>query len=142
MKLQQIDVVAGETAQRGVDGAHQMHAAVPDVVRSATAAVAGLGCDQDVVASRAQRLAEHRLAFSLGVDVGGVEQVDARVERDAHDAIRFFLGEPAYHLVERVPGAAEGARPERDARDEQADPAELLVLHQETPRVAAQPAPV
>jgi hypothetical protein len=62
-----------------------------------------------------------------------------RVERGLRRCVRLRLVETADDLVQRMVGTSEGARPERDTRDEQADLAELLVLHRGSPRPATVP---
>ena len=112
-----------------------------DVVCSNTVAVADLGRDQHVVAPRSQCPGEPRLALTLGIDVGRVEQVDAGVECDADDAVDRDLVEPADDAVQGMVCTAERARAERDPRDKEADTAELLILHASTP-AGIRPRPV
>ena len=94
---------------------------------------ARLGGEQHAVAPAAQRLADDLLRHAVGVDVGGVDQVDAGVEaqvdlaRGAGD-----VGHPDRRV--RAP-AAEGHRAERQRRDAQAGAAELAVLHSQPPTV-------
>ena len=59
----------------------------PAAERSFPHAAHALGRDHELLARRvAQRDGEHALGLALRVHVRGVEQVDARVERVAHDA--------------------------------------------------------
>ena len=68
----------------------------------------------------ASACAEDFLGAPVAVDVRGVEEVDAELERDFDELVRGVVGEAA---AERRP------RPEADLRDPQIAVAELPVLH-------------
>ena len=73
----------------------------------------------DVVPPPRDRLADHRLRLAGRVDVGGVDEVDAGVERAVHDAVGAGLIEAADHFPD-LPAAAEGHRAQAQLRDEHA----------------------
>ena len=81
--LVQVDVVGAEPAQAGVDLGHDRLARQPGAVRARAHPAVDLGGDHDFVAPRevGQRTADDLLAGAVRVDVGGVEEVDAQVER-------------------------------------------------------------
>jgi hypothetical protein len=78
-----------------------------------------LGGQDDVVAAARERLAEDRLGLPLGVDVGGVDEVDARVEGAADD--------PDAVGVVGVAVAADHHRAQRQRADLQAGAAQGAV---------------
>ena len=86
-----------------------------------------LGGEEHVVAARAQRLADDLLADALGVGVGGVDQVHARVAGHADLPLRRVDVELADGLRPTPAAVAHGAQ--RDRRDEQARPSQLPILH-------------
>ena len=67
---------------------------------------------------------------AVAVDVGGVEQRDARVERAMHDALRRL----------EVDAAAEVVAAEADQRDAQARAADVAQFHYVSLRSRARPA--
>ena len=79
------------------------------------------------MAARAQRLAHDLLADALGVGVGGVDQVHARVAGHADLPLRRVHVELADGLRPTPAAVAHGAQ--RDRRDEQARPSQLPILH-------------
>ncbi len=84
MALMQIDVVGAEPPQRRLDAFEEVlarQAAVVDVVRHREER---LGGDHHLVArDAAQRVAQRLLGGAVRVDVGGVEEIDAEIERAA-----------------------------------------------------------
>ena len=101
VELVEVDVVGLEAAEAGF--------ALLDDVAAAVAAGVGvfrihgavhLGREDDLVATTVplERLARDLLALAEGVDVGGVEEVDAGVEGAVDNRVRLFgLGTPAEH---------------------------------------------
>jgi tRNA-(ms[2]io[6]A)-hydroxylase len=119
--LVQIEVVGPEPPQRGLDALEQVLAREAAVVRVLGHREERLGGDHQVAAGdRAQRLAEHLLGLARGIDVGGVEQVDAEVVGAVHDLAG---GLAVDARSEREP------RAERDFADQQATASERAVLH-------------
>ena len=95
-----------------------------DVPRSSTPPGAGhedLGGEHDLLAPAAQRLADDLLRLAPAVAVGGVDEVDALVERAVHDAHAV--------VVIGVAPAPEHHRAEAEARDLEAAVPESDVLH-------------
>ena len=80
-----------------------------------------LGRQDDVVAAALERLADDLLGLAGGVDVGGVDEVDAGVERGVDDADRVVV-------VGVAPGA-EHHRAEAELRDLDAGASERAVVH-------------
>ena len=81
--LVEIDVIEAEPLQAGRDLIHDVAARQPDRVRARPHPAAHLGRDDDVLAldaEIAQRLAELNLRLAFGIDVGGVDEIDAGVE--------------------------------------------------------------
>ena len=91
-----------------------------------------LGGDDQVRALDAEivnRLAEHLLGLAEGVDVGGVDEVDAGGDRARDDAVDGGLVEAVDVAPEAGLLLAEGHRAEADFGNEQAGIAELVVAH-------------
>jgi hypothetical protein len=118
--LEQVDVVGVEPAQRGVQRPQQVPpgaVATPAAARSQPR----LGGDQQLVARHqgAQQRPDHRLGVAVAVDVGGVDQVAARVE------VTLQLGGRIVGVG--VPAPRHGA--EREPRNRQPASAERSLLH-------------
>src|SRR5438876_11560657 len=97
------------------------------LVDAGTGGMKHLRAHHDFLAARelAQRAAENRFAFAVGVVVRGVEEVDAELERASDDR-------PAARLVQhpRLPtGIAEAEGAEADARDLEPAAPEARELH-------------
>ena len=127
MDLIEVHVVGPETAQRAVDGGHQVFPREPAIVRIVGHRVERLGGEDRMVA-RAEVL--HRAAEDLfrdaeRVHVGGIEEVDALLERPLEKrAAGLFSEHPA------APGRiAVGHDAEAEPRDFQAGAAKIHVLH-------------
>ena len=129
MDLVEIDVVGAEPLQAGVDLGQDRLARQAGAVRPLAHAAVDLGRDHHLVAPREveQRAADDLFAGAVRIDVGGVEEVDAEVER--------LLDErPARRLAERprvvaALGLAVAHAAQADARDVEAGAAELDVVH-------------
>src|SRR5918998_915813 len=80
--LVEVDVIGAEPPQTRLDGAHDVVAGQALVVGAGAHRAADLGRDQALVAVGAEGFAEDLLGQALGVDVGGVDQVDARPQAD------------------------------------------------------------
>ena len=98
--LVEVDAVGAERLQARLARLTDVLGAAVDLPCAAGADVAGLGGDDDVVVAAVQRLGDQPLvvadlALVAGVGVGGVDQVDAGVERGVDRADRLLLGRPA-----------------------------------------------
>src|SRR5690349_10995730 len=82
VNLVEIDPVGPEALQAALDGAHDVSAGEALLVRTRADLAAHLRGEHDVFAARAEGLAEDLLGLALGVDVSGVEEIDAALERD------------------------------------------------------------
>src|SRR5262249_18758085 len=93
-----------------------------------------LGRDHNVRASDAEvleALPEQLLGLAEGVDVGGVNEIDARFQGTIDDRIDNVLAKIADRLPDAGFGiAAEGHRAEANLRNEKAGAAELVVSHE------------
>jgi len=99
--LIEIDMVDLEPPERGIDGIEDVLARQPPVVRPLAHLVVDLGRDDDFVAlgEVLERAPQHLLADAERVDVGGVEEVDAVLERALDERPRRFLIEhPGRHF--------------------------------------------
>jgi hypothetical protein len=125
--LVEVDVIGAEALQAGVDGVHDVAARQPDRVGAAAGAPAGLGRHHHILAPRAQRLAQDLLRAARRVDVGAVEEVDPRVQADAHQPIGLRLVGAADGLEHSL--AAEGHGPEAELGDPQPGAAQPSIVH-------------
>ena len=107
--LVEVDVVGVEPAQAVLDLPHDPAAGRPAVVRVLAHRRHELGGQHDLVAPALERLADDLLRLAAGVHVGGVDEVDAAVERGVDDL-------DAVVVVAVAPGA-EHHRPEAVAAD-------------------------
>ena len=123
--LVQLDVVGLQALQRRVErGADVLARAAP--LRAVAHRLAELRGEHDLVAASLQHPAEQRLAAALvAVDVRGVEERDARVERGIDDGARRILVDPAAEVV----------RPEADDGD--VELAKLSRAHASTVPIAS-----
>ena len=87
VQLVQVDAVGAEPPQAVFARARLMYAARRAALALLVDRSAELRRDQRLVAPRAERAAEELLAQRAAVDVGGVEQRDAGVERGVDDAL-------------------------------------------------------
>ena len=85
--LVEVDVVDAEPGQRGVDLAHDRDPGQPGPVGPGSHPAVHLGRDDHLVARRhlLQQPTGDLLAGAAGVDVGGVEDGDPRLQRGPHD---------------------------------------------------------
>src|SRR3546814_12977816 len=72
------------------DRGDEMLARRADIVRAIAHAQRGLGRHDHPVAPALDRRAEDRLRSAVGIHVGGIEEIDARVEADVDAACRLF----------------------------------------------------
>src|SRR5579864_9064092 len=87
-----------------------------------------LGCNYDTVARRAEvleRAAQNFFAYAVGIDIGGVEEIDAELEGAAQEgAALFFLEYPFPPALRAI-----GHDAEADARDFDAGRSKIDVVH-------------
>ena len=119
VQLVEVDVVGPQPPQRVLDGGDDPAPRGPLVVRVLPGRAAELGGEHDVVPAALQRLADHLLGVAVGV--GGVDEVDACVDRPMDDPGR-VRGVVAH-------GRREHQRAEGVGADLDAGPAEGAVLH-------------
>ncbi len=127
--LVQVDVVGLQAAQRVLDLGHDPAPGVASLVGIVAHRRRTLGREDDVVAAPLERLADDLFGLAAGVHVGGVDEVDPRVQRLVDDADRVVMvgvaDGPEHHRAERV------------GTDLDAGPAEGAVLHAAPPGVMA-----
>src|SRR3954451_478831 len=118
--LVEVDPVGLEPAQAVLDLTDDPAPGVAETVHVVAHPAVELGGEDDVVATALERLADDRLGLAVGVDVGGVDEVDAGVEGAADD--------PDAVGVVGVAVAAEHHGAEGQRADLEAGPAEGSVL--------------
>src|SRR5438876_351239 len=125
MHLVEVDPISAKAAQALVDGLHDPAARVAPLVLVGAHLIVELGCQHDVVAPSLQCRADDLFAFTERVDVGGVDEVDAAVERALDDAFtRTMVG---------VAPRSEHHGSEAEATDVDARPAQYAVFHRRYP---------
>ena len=62
-----------------------------------------LGCDHRLLTTPLERGAQHLLALTAPIDVSGVEEGDALLERCVHNACRTLRIDPATEIVATEP---------------------------------------
>ena len=116
--LVEVDAVGAERLQRRLAGRADVLGAAVELPGAARAGVTGLGGDDHVVVAALQGLGDQALVVADvvlvdGVGVGGVDQVDAGVERGVDGADRLLLGRSA---LEGHRHRAEADREDLDSR--------------------------
>jgi hypothetical protein len=102
MELVEVDAIRLEPAQAALDrraDVRRARAGRPLLVDRH----AELGREDDVLAARSECPAQEFLALGLPVDVGGVEQRDAGIERGVDDRARGGLVDPTAEVVTAEP---------------------------------------
>ena len=135
MDLVEVDIVGAEPLQARLDRVHDVAARRAAVVGALADGAEGLGGEHEVGARAAgigQRPAGDLLRQAFGIDVGGVDEVDAGVERAGDDAVGGRLVEVA-DMGPDAAATAEGHGAEADFGYEQARTAEGLVAHEDDP---------
>jgi hypothetical protein len=122
--LQEVDVVGPEPPQAALTARDDVSAREAEVVRLPGGPEEDLRRDHRLVAPGAQGFAEQLLAVTVAVRLGGVEEVDAGVERDRDLPRRALPVDRAELLVGAPPGRAEP-----DHRHREPGPAERSILH-------------
>ena len=125
--LIEIDVIGPEAPQRGVDGVEQVLPGQAAVVRSVAHRKERLRGDHHLIARRevGQRASHDLFTDAAGIHVGGVEEVDAGVERTLDERAAGGLGQ--YPAAPRR--RSEGHRAQAEARDPQPGPTEIHMVH-------------
>jgi hypothetical protein len=139
MDLVEVDVVGAESAERGVDLAQDRLARQPGAVGSPAHPAVHLGGQDDLLAGRevGQRPAHDLLAGAVGVDVGRIEEVDARLDGPLHEGSALLLGQAPTVVAPLGHAVAHAA--EADNRDVQPRGTQLRELHPRTPSPRAVP---
>lgn len=94
MDLLQVDVVGLKALEAGVNGVHDVAAGCAYVVSAGAYAAVNLGGDDDVFAGNVkvfEGLAESSFGAAFGIDIGGIEEVDASVEGGLYELVRACL---------------------------------------------------
>ena len=92
MDLIEVDPVGAQTPQTPLDLLRDPPARVAELVRVVAHGPVDLRCKHHVVPAALQkRLSHNLLRLAAGVDVGGIDEVDARVERPMDDADRVVV---------------------------------------------------
>ncbi len=127
--LVEVDVVGAEAAEAVVDLGHDRLAGQAVRVGSRPHPPVHLGREHDLVTPGevGERPADDLLAGAVGVDVGGVEEVDPGLQRLPDQRARGLLVEGP--LVHAPVGQTVGHAAQTDPRDVQARRTELHVLH-------------
>ena len=135
VNLIEVDMVEAEPLQAAGDLIHDVPAREADRIGAGAGAAANLGGHDDVLAldgKVAQGLAEHDFRLSLGIDVGGVDEIDARFERALNERGRALLLDRA-DIAPEAGAAMKGHRPQAYFRDELAGAAKRAVFHRRIP---------
>src|SRR5262249_11147188 len=87
MHVIDVDMINAETPQACVTSPEQVMARRTDVIRTFAESKGRFGRNQEVVALALYSLAKNFLGKSIRVDVRGIEDVDARVQTEADEAL-------------------------------------------------------
>ncbi len=89
MALMEIDVVRAKTPERSLDALDDVLAREPAIVGRLAHREETFGRDDELVAGQGgDRIAEGALGLPLGVDVGGIEEIDAELEGMGDESCR------------------------------------------------------
>ena len=117
-----------EAAQTGFAGADEVIARGAEIVGAVAHGEGGFGGDEHAIAFAGDGFAEDFFGDAVGINVGGVEEIDAGVEADVDEAGGFGDVAAAPGFEEFV-AAAKGAGAEAENGDLQAGVAELSEFH-------------
>ena len=95
-----VDVIGAEATEAGFNGFEQVEAGGANVVDVGADSERGFGGDEELVAAALDGLAGDFFGEAVGIDVGGVEHVEAGVEADVYEA-------GGFGHVARAPGFEE-----------------------------------
>ena len=115
-------------SQAGFGFAHDVQTRQADLIRARSHPAEDLRRHDDVFALHAERFAKQGFGFTAGIHVGGVDEVDAGVERVVDQRVHIVLREAADGF-ENASRAAERHGAEADARDENSGVAKLSIFH-------------
>jgi hypothetical protein len=119
--LVQIDVVELQALQAGLHPVHDVDARQTARIDALCAGLAEhFGRDDDALTRHLEipeRLPGNELRAPFRVDIRGIDEIDACVERAAEEPVSFRLLQVAYFLPDPA-AAAEGHRAEAQLRDE------------------------
>src|SRR5204862_740779 len=127
MQLVEIEVVGAEAPQAGMDCLGEVMARRAKVVGAGTATEAALRRDENRLAPALDGLAEDFLRQAARIAIRGIEHVDAGLEADVDQALRFGDIACAPGLEEFV-AAAECAGAEREGWDHASGGANVAVV--------------
>ena len=130
--LVEVDIVGAEPLQALLYRIHDMAARRAAIVRTGAGCAGALGGQHDIGALAPgvlHRLAGDLLGEALRVDVGGVDEVDARIQRPGNDGVGVGLPDLADIGPDAGTGTAKGHGTEADFGDEQARPPKGLITH-------------
>ncbi len=134
--LVEVDMVELEPIEAGVDLVEDVPARSARAVGPGVHPPERLGGDHHLAARNVQvleRLAEDLLGLAIVIDVGGIDEVDAGVERCLDQRIGLVLRELADAAPDTLAAAAEGHRAEAQFGDDEAGAAEVVVAHAKSP---------
>src|ERR1700688_3768911 len=84
-----VDVIGVEAAEAGFGGADDGGGGKAEAVWAFAEAEGGFRGDEEILALSFDRFAEDFFRQSVGVNIGGIEEVDACFETDINEALRF-----------------------------------------------------
>ena len=105
MDLVEVDIVGLEAAKAGFDGVHDVSARGAYIVAAGTDATEDLGRENNILAGDVEileGLAEALFAFTFGIDVGRVEEVDAGIDARLDELVGTRLVDIANGLPEAL----------------------------------------
>ena len=128
MHVVDVDVIDVEAAEAVFAGLDEMMARGAEIVGAVAHRESGFRGDEDAVALAGDGFAEDFFGEAAGVDIGGVEEIDAGFEADVDEARGFgdVAGAPGF---EEFVAAAERAGTETENGNLQAGMAELSEFH-------------
>src|SRR5690606_32593906 len=132
VKLQKVDIVGLEAAQRIFDRADQPESRGTGIVWPIPHRQAGLGGDQHRVAPALDGLAKYLLRSAVRIHVCRVEQIDAGLKADVYQASR-FLGAGIAPMPQQRTGTPKRGCAEAERRDYCARVSERAIVHDKDP---------
>ena len=126
--MDQVDfhVIGAKVAQALLDRSHDPRAAAVAAVRRLGVADADLGHERDFCPPRPQRAAERLLGYAHTIRLGGVEAVDARIERAMNGPFELSR-------INRAVGATDFPAAKTDCGNVQVRTAKLAIFHRVSP---------
>ena len=129
MGLVEVDMVGLEAAERVLARLKDVPPRASPVIRAGSRRIVNLGRDDGLVtaSARGECPADDPLAFPLGVDVGRIDEVEARVERGPDHRRAFGFGRRIGEVV----------RSQAKGRNLQSRVSQALVFHRPSPPLRA-----